>query len=660
MMTHILAQPIRVFVILIACLIQFNLAAAPLAEGKARFLGCIFSPTSEPKLEKYWNQVVPENSGKWGSVERRRGQMNWTNLDNAYDLAQTQGFPFRFHVLIWGNQQPSWMNDLSSSDQLDEIEEWFSAVATRYPGIDYLEVVNEPLNAPPDGNNDRANYIDALGGTGPSGWEWVLKSFRLARQYFPGTQLVLNEYNVIRNNDKTTDYLALIGLLQAEDLIDVIGFQGHAFTTGPASLSAMTTSINRFEATGLPVMVTEMDIDGAVFVDPDWIQNDALQLSEYQRVFPLFWEHPAIVGVTLWGWRPGLWRDTEMAYLQDTDGTERPALQWLRHYVAGEEPPMNFETYATIEGLLDTERLIDGDSDGDTLHNVLEYLAGTGFDSYNPQPVIWDFTDDSADMTFPVSPLVNSGKVYIERKANLSNASWRTSGSYNWDSQTATNTTYSGQESKVRRTFDTDIAHFIESASVDNGDIFYEANIGWGSVRFECVEDRKAAVAQYQVQADAALRAELTDAVANNGTVSFDVTILAADYDPADRPSRFNLILAGNTSVDGFSESIEVDPGFDFSTLQADVSQLAHITVNIADLNSFTDVAGSTYVQLAFGSWVPADEIIGNGDVSGKIVTFYIDNLTIDSRPNSSPQIKFSGSGTSARPQRFYRLRYEQ
>lgn len=659
-MTHMLVQANKIFVVLFLCLIQFYLAAEPLADGKARFLGCNFTNSSQPNLEKYWNQVVPGNYGKWGSVESKRDVMNWTNLDNAYNLAQTQGFPFRYHVLIWGNQQPSWMNTLSSSEQRNEIEEWFSAVATRYPDIDYLEVVNEPLNAPPDGNNGRANYIAALGGTGLSGWEWVLESFRLARQYFPGTQLVLNEYNVIRNNSNTANYLALIGLLQAEGLIDVIGFQAHAFTTKPASTGAMTTSINRFAATGLPVMVTEMDIDGAVSVDPDWIQDDALQLSEYQRVFPLFWEHPAIVGVTLWGWRPGLWRDTEMAYLQDIDGRERPALQWLRHYVAGEEPPMNFETYATIQGLLDSERLIDGDLDSDTLYNGLEYLAGTGFDRYNQQPVMWHFTYHSADMTFPVSPLVNSGKVYIERNTDLSDAGWLTSGSYNWDTQTASNTTYSGQESKVRRSFDTDVAQFFEPASVDNGDIFYEADIGWGSVRFECIEDRNAAVAQYRVHSDAALLAELTDAVANNGTVSFDVTILAADYDPTDRPSRFDLILAGNTSVDGFSQSIEVDPGFDFSTLQADVSQSAHITVNIADLNSFTDIAGSTYVQLAFGSWVPAGEIIGNGEASGKIVTFYIDNLTVDAVPNSSPQIKFNGSGTSAIPQRFYRLRYEQ
>jgi len=658
-MSYMPKQTYKVLALIMLCSIRIHLVAAPLAEGKARFLGCNFTDSSQPGLVDYWNQTVPGNYGKWGSVERTRDVMNWTNLDEAYNVAQTQGIPFRYHVLIWGNQQPSWIDALSTVDQRAEIEEWFAAVASRYPDIDYLEVVNEPLNAPPDGESGRANYIAALGDAGPSGWEWVLEAFRLARQYFPQAQLVLNDFGVIRNNSITSDYLTIIGLLQAEGLIDVIGFQAHAFTTKPASIDAMTTSINRFAATGLPVMVTEMDIDGAVFVDPDWIQDDALQLSEYQRVFPVFWENPAIVGVTLWGWRPGLWRDTQMAYLKDTDGTERPALQWLRHYVAGEEPTMSFEAYATIQGLLDSERLIDGDADADTLTNGQEYFAGTRFDHFDSPPARWDFAPSSTEMALTVSPLVGAGKVYIERNEVVSDTGWLTSGSYNWDTQTANNTTYSGQESKVRRSFDTDIAQFFEPA-VDNGDIFYEADVGWGSVRVECIEGKKANVTQYRVHSDPPFLAELTDAVANNGIVSFDITILATDYAPSDTPSRFGVSLSANTSVDDFGTTIDIDLGFDFSTLQADVSQSTHVTINIAELNSFTDIAGSTYVQLAFGSWVPAGEIIGNGNSSGKNVTFYIDNLTVDAVPNSSPQVKFNGSGTSAIPQRFYRLRYEQ
>jgi endo-1,4-beta-xylanase len=49
----------------------------------------------------------------------------------------------------------------------------------------------------------------------------------------------------------------------------------------------------------------------------------------------VFWEHPAVKGITLWGFRPGLWRDKEHANLVREDGSERPALQWLRRYVGG-------------------------------------------------------------------------------------------------------------------------------------------------------------------------------------------------------------------------------------------------------------------------------------------------------------------------------------
>ena len=81
----------------------------------------------------YFNQVTPENAGKWGSVEATRNVMNWAQLDIAYNLAKSNGFPFRLHTLIWGAQQPAWIASLPVAEQREEIEEWFALVAARYP-----------------------------------------------------------------------------------------------------------------------------------------------------------------------------------------------------------------------------------------------------------------------------------------------------------------------------------------------------------------------------------------------------------------------------------------------------------------------------------------------------------------------------------------------
>ncbi|RZL13923.1 MAG: hypothetical protein EOO62_06850 [Hymenobacter sp.] len=48
-------------------------------------------------------------------------------------MAKDNGFPFRFHVLTWGAQQPTWMDNLSPANQLLEIKQWCAAVAQRYP-----------------------------------------------------------------------------------------------------------------------------------------------------------------------------------------------------------------------------------------------------------------------------------------------------------------------------------------------------------------------------------------------------------------------------------------------------------------------------------------------------------------------------------------------
>ena len=295
----------------------------PIATGQPKFLGGVSSPSQALNFTAYWNQVTPENAGKWGSVEATRDVMNWGALDTAYALAKNNGFPFRMHTLIWGNQQPAWIEALPPAEQREEIEEWFAAVAARYPDIDFIDVVNEPLHDPPDGPGN-GNYLAALGGAGGSGWEWVLESFRLARRYFPSAGLGINEFSVTNNTADAQRYIGIITLLQAEALIDTVGVQGHAFSTRVPS-SVTTANLDLLATTGLPIYVTELDIDGP---------TDEVQLADYQRIFPAFWEHPAVRGITLWGYRPGHWRTAQGAYIVYDNGAERPAMVWLKEYVA--------------------------------------------------------------------------------------------------------------------------------------------------------------------------------------------------------------------------------------------------------------------------------------------------------------------------------------
>lgn len=303
-----------------------HVAAAAPPCTPAKFVGSAFSAAQSPGFATYWNKVTPENAGKWGSVEAKRNVMDWSALDEAYAFAKANGLPIQMHVLVWGNQQPSWIERLPPQEQLVEIREWFAAVAARYPRLDFVEVVNEPLHDPPNRRGKGGgNYLEALGGDGATGWDWVINAFRMAREYFPQAQLLINDYDITNDPQATQRYKRIIELLQAERLIDAIGVQGHAFATrADVPMATHVANLDALAATDLPIYVTELDIDGP---------TDAAQLQDYQRIFPVFWQHRAVRGITLWGFRPRLWRDAQGAYLVRKDGTERPALRWLQQYV---------------------------------------------------------------------------------------------------------------------------------------------------------------------------------------------------------------------------------------------------------------------------------------------------------------------------------------
>jgi endo-1,4-beta-xylanase len=339
---------------------------AQLANGKCRYLGNIISSYTPSDFSTYWNQVTPENAGKWGSVEATRDVMNWGPLDNAYNTAKTNGIPFKQHTFVWGQQQPNWINSLSAQEQREEVEEWIKLFCERYPDTDFIDVVNEPLHAV-------ADYSVALGGGGATGWDWVVWTFEKAKQYCPKAKRILNDYNIINNDAATTAYLTIINILKEGNLIDIIGEQGHFLESTPNNV--LLGNLNRLHATGLPIHISEYDVN---LTDVNNAQRD-----KYMSQFPVLWTHPGVQGITLWGYKEGeIWRTD--AYLLRQNGTERPALTWLKNYmttapggsfclVTGiEEAELSFNIYPNPSR--DGKITVESDEKGSTL--VIRDMTG--------------------------------------------------------------------------------------------------------------------------------------------------------------------------------------------------------------------------------------------------------------------------------------------
>ncbi len=288
-----------------------------MADGEMKFLGNILNgPRAD--YPQYWNQVTMENAGKLGPLMPSRGTFNWGPIDSTYAFAQTHNIIFKHHVFVWGSQEPNWIKDgggLSNAVIQSELENLMRLYCQRYPDNKIIDVVNEPLHAP-------ATFRNSIGGAGSTGWDWVVWSFEKARQYCPGQILVLNDYGIINDPNAIQRYKVIINALKSRGLIDAVGIQAHAFSVDNMTATQLKNNLDNLAQTGLPIHVTELDIRG----------NDEVQRDRYSRLFPVFWEHPAVAGVTIWG--------DDHSWLSDGDarllinGQPRPALTWMQSYFA--------------------------------------------------------------------------------------------------------------------------------------------------------------------------------------------------------------------------------------------------------------------------------------------------------------------------------------
>lgn len=265
-------------------------------------------------FSKYWDQITPENEGKWGSVQRSEGQFSWSSLDAIYKYANENKIIFKQHTFVWGAQQPGWVNN---SNGQTAVRAWMKAFCERYPETKIIDVVNEP---PP---HTTPTYKDGIGGAGTSGWDWIANAFKWAREFCPNAILVLNDYNTIELSGDNNHIIDITKKIKGAGApIDAVGAQAHG-TAGSSADSLKKNIDNIATQTGLPVYITEFDLS---------IADDNQQKSKMQEHFTMFWNNPNVKGITIWGYIVGATWVANSGLIR-ADGSLRPAMTWLMTFL---------------------------------------------------------------------------------------------------------------------------------------------------------------------------------------------------------------------------------------------------------------------------------------------------------------------------------------
>lgn len=224
------------------------------------------------------------NEMKWYSTEKKQGHENYTIADAMVRFAKQNGISIRGHNIFWDDPKyhPDWVKNLSSDDLREAAAKRINSVVSRYAGqLIAWDVMNENLHF--------SFYEDKLGVDASA--EYFSRAFQLD----PGTRLFMNEYNTIENcTDEDANPVnykkrleEILGYPGNEGILAGIGAQGH-FGSDQPDLAYMRASLDILASTGLPIWLTEVDVDRG--------PNQAEYLEQILREGH---SHPAVEGIIM-------------------------------------------------------------------------------------------------------------------------------------------------------------------------------------------------------------------------------------------------------------------------------------------------------------------------------------------------------------------------
>jgi GH35 family endo-1,4-beta-xylanase len=247
-----------------------------------------------------FNTGVDENAMKWPS---------WENPASHQTALQSLQWMHEHHIAVRGHNivWPSWHHLPSDLPALAgdpaalkaRIDDHVRDITTALAGqVIEWDVVNEPY-----ANHD---LMHILGDDAVAGW------FKLAGQYDPSARLYLNETNVPTSPPHDQHYDALFNRVRALQQqgapIGGIGMESH-FGDGLTSPRELIAIFDRFAALGIPIRITELDIDEA---------DEQLQADYFRDFLTVSFSHPEINGILLWGfWENQDWRPDAALFRKD-------------------------------------------------------------------------------------------------------------------------------------------------------------------------------------------------------------------------------------------------------------------------------------------------------------------------------------------------------
>ena len=358
-------------------------------------------------VKEQFNQISPENDLKWQLIHPQPGPdgYDFGPADAYVNFGLSNHMYIVGHTLVWHGETPNWvfagtnpppavmstpgmMNAppraaatnmigtntpgrgrygrgfrggfgrgffyngprCSREELLQRMHDHIFTVVGRYKGkVKVWDVVNEAVAD--QGTNLLRNSL-WLQIIGP---DFIAKAFEYAHEADPHAILRYNDFG-LENPTKRHKFITLIKSLQAQHVpVMAIGTQTHVSVSSPG-FEQEDQALTELETLGLPIHITELDVNGARGGQGDngadianngettqggLVENAGQRLaSEYATLFKVFVKHHKHVKVvTFWGVNDAVsWRANGKPLLFDGNDQPKPAFDAVIRAATGKSP----------------------------------------------------------------------------------------------------------------------------------------------------------------------------------------------------------------------------------------------------------------------------------------------------------------------------------